>query len=349
MDLRWKNILYTVVLLAAMYAVFLYRKNQAPEPMRIEGYTMGTTYHITYFDKHGRNFKSEVDSLLRVVNQSINDYDSTSEVSRFNRSTRGVAVQLPYFLPSLQVSKEIYRLSDGAFDPTVGPLINFWGFGPGRSETPDTSKVRAIKQYIGFDKVNLSDDSVTKTDPRVRLSFGGIGQGYGADVITAFLRDMGIGNMLVELGGEGMAVGINVKTGKPWQIGILDPNSTKENQFFKAYVSLQDRSFTTSGNYFNYRVVDGVKYSHTIDPATGFPARKAILSASVFSKDCTRADAWGTALMVMGHEKAIEFLKHYKDIDVLLMYSTEEGKVETFMTEGIRPFITIENHQEEKS
>jgi thiamine biosynthesis lipoprotein len=139
-----------------------------------------------------------------------------------------------------------------------------------------------------------------------------------------------------------MAVGKNLQSGKAWHIGILDPNSTRDNQFFKAYVSISDQSFTTSGNYFNYHEVDGVKYSHTIDPSTGYPARKAILSASVFAADATTADAWGTALMVMGHEKAIELLPAHPEIDVFLMYSGADGKIETYVTDGIKPFLTME-------
>ena len=303
---------------------------------------MGTTYHVTYFDNQNRDFKTSIDSLLAVVNKSINNYDSTSEISRFNRSTAGIAISLPYFFPPVEKAKQIFQASDGAFDPTVMPLVNAWGFGAGKQINLDSAQIDSIKTFVGFDKVKFTKDSIWKSEPRVQLDFGGIGQGYGADVITDFLRAKGISNMLVELGGEGMAVGKNIKTGKSWEIGILDPNSTYENQFFKAYISLKDKSFTTSGNYFNYREIDGKKYSHTIDPTTGFPAQHAILSASVFATDCTTADAWGTAIMVMGHEKAIELVKKHPELDVLLMYSNVEGKVETFMTPGIQSFVKLE-------
>ncbi len=146
--------------------------------------------------------------------------------------------------------------------------------------------------------------------------------------------------MLVELGGEGMACGINFQSKKPWELGILDPNSTEQDQSFKAYVSLTDRSFTTSGNYFNYREVDGIKYSHTIDPETGFPTTRAILSASVFAGDCTTADAWGTAFMVMGHEKAIELVKRHPELDVFLIYSTPDG-IATFATDNISQYLKL--------
>lgn len=342
MDNRKKNIIYSLLLFAAIVGVWLYRKNQVLSPIKVEGKTMGTTYHITYFDKKNRDFKNSIDSLLMVVNKSINNYDSSAEVSLFNKSKNGIAIKLPYFFPPVEKSREIFQASAGAFDPTVMPLVNAWGFGAGRQINPDSAQVDSIKAFVGFEKIRFSRDSVLKSDPNVQLDFGGIGQGYGADVITDFLKSKGILSMLVELGGEGMAVGKNLATGKPWQIGILDPNSTYENQFFKAYVSLTDKSFTTSGNYFNYHEIDGKKYSHTIDPDTGFPAQRPILSASVFTTDCITADAWGTAFMVMGHEKAMELIKKHPELEVLLIYTNAEGKMETFITDGIKRFVKLE-------
>jgi len=149
-------------------------------------------------------------------------------------------------------------------------------------------------------------------------------------------------HMLVEVGGEGMACGKNLKTNKPWEIGILDPRSTRENMFFKAYVSLEDKSFTTSGNYFNYREIDGKKFSHSIDPESGYPSQKEILSASVFTKDGITADAWATAMMVMGHEKAIELLNQRDDLDGFIVYSDATG-IRVFVSKGIEPFMTIKD------
>lgn len=313
-----------------------------PEPVRISGKTMGTTYHITYFDDQQRNFTGSIDSLLLVVNKSINTYDPSSEVSVFNQSKTGITFSLPYLYPPLMKAQEVYQASDGAFDLTVMPLVNAWGFGPETATNPDHHRIDSIRHFIGFDKVSLSHEGVSKTDPRVQLDFGGIGQGYGADVISDYLRSKGIHNFLVELGGEGVAAGRNIKTKKPWQVGITDPQSTLENQFFKAYVSLTDRSFTTAGNYFNYRIIDGKRYSHTIDPSTGYPADRNILSASVFSKDCMTADAWDTAFMVMGHERAIEILKRHPELDALILYTGKNGKIKSYVTPGIAPNIKIE-------
>lgn len=351
MDNRKKNVLYSLVLVTAVGLVYLYRNYPAikqrftndAEAMFVEGQTMGTTYHVTYFDSKGRNFKKEIDSLLILVNKSINTYDSSAEISRFNRSSKGVALTLPYFYPPLLKAQEVVSASHGAFDPTVMPLVNVWGFGPGKMIKPTQNQIDSILNFVGFEKIHFSKDSVWKSDPKTQLDFGGIGQGYGADVIADYLRSQGIENMLVELGGEGMAIGKNIKRGKAWEIGILDPNSTQENQFFKAYVALSDQSFTTSGNYFNYHVVDGVKYSHTIDPETGYPTKRKILSASVFAQDCTTADAWGTAFMVMGHEKAIEILNQHPELQAFLIYSNEKGETETYVTSGIAKRIKLEN------
>lgn len=344
MDDLKKNILFSFSLFIAIFSCWSFTKNQVSEPIRVNGETMGAMYHITYFDDKRRDFKNSIDSLLLVVNRAINNYDPLSEVSQFNLSKRGVAIKLPYFFHAIQKSSEVFEASNGAFDPTVMPLVNAWGFGPGRPINPDSVKVDSIKAFVGFEKIRFTRDSVMKLDPRIQLDFGGIGQGYGADLITDFLKSKGIKNMIVELGGEGMAVGKNLKTNKPWQIGILDPNSTLENQFFKAYITLTDKSFTTSGNYFNYYEVGDKKYSHIIDPATGFPIQLPILSASIFTTDCIGADAWATALMVMGHEKAIQLVKNHPELEVLLLYSTPAGKVETFITPGLRPFVKLERN-----
>jgi FAD:protein FMN transferase len=341
MDLRKRNILYTVILLVSMFAVYLYRKSEAPLPIKVEGYTMGTTYHITYFDAKNRNFKPSIDSLLAIVNKAINNYDSTSEVSQFNKSKRGVAISLPYLLPPIKIAAQVFSASMGAFDPTVMPLVNAWGFSHGEMLAMNQQRVDSLRAFIGFEKIKFTQDSIIKLDARLQLDFGGIGQGYGADVITDFLKSKGISDMLVELGGEGMACGVNVTTGQPWNIGILDPNSTRDSLFFKAYVMLKDKSYTTSGNYFNYKVVDGKKYSHTIDPVTGFPVQREILSASIFTENATLADAWGTAFMVMGHDKAMEVLKQHPELDVFLIFSTPDGGIQTYITPRMQSLIKL--------
>ncbi|MCI0751808.1 MAG: FAD:protein FMN transferase [Flammeovirgaceae bacterium] len=340
MSNRTKNIVYTGLLMLTVFAVWQYRRNQTQKPIKISGETMATTYHITYFDSKQRDFKASIDSLLKLVNASINTYDPTSEISVFNKTT-SVVFALPYLLPPIKKSQEVVSQSNGTYDPTVMPLVNAWGFGPAKPFDPDSSQIDSLKQFVGFEKIQFNADSVWKTDRRAQLDFGGIGQGYGADVITDFLKSNGIENMFVELGGEGMACGINLESGKPWRIGILDPKSTDADQFFKAYINLKDKSFTTSGNYFNYRDVNGKKFSHTIDPEAGYPVMHELLSASVFTQDCATADAWGTAFMVMGHQKAIEILKQHPELDAILMYSGTDGVTEIYITPGIKSQVEI--------
>ena len=310
-------------------------------PVFIAGTTMGTTWHITYFDHQQRNFKSSVDSLLIVLNRSINMYDPDSEVSRFNKG-KGVAPELPYLLPLMKKADEIYEASSGAFDPTVMPLVNAWGFGPIKNLNVSAAKIDSLRALVGMNKVTVVGGSLEKKDPRIQLDFGGIGQGYGVDVVTTFLASKGIENMIVEIGGEGMAIGENLGKHSRWRIGILDPDSSLDDQFFKAYVSLKNRSFSTSGNYFNYRIIDGKKYGHTIDPISGYPVQHDLLSASVFAADCTTADAWATAFMVMGTEKSLETLEKHPELEVILMYTNAQGNVDIHISPSLKPFTELE-------
>jgi FAD:protein FMN transferase len=304
---------------------------------------MGTTYRIVYYDEpERRDFQYAVDSLLSKVNKAINAYDPDAEISRFNRSARGIPFELPYLYDIVKKARKIYRASNGAFDPTVMPLVNAWGFGPGKSMDPSKRNIDSLRQLTGFNKIRFSKKRIRKSDPRMQLDMGGIGQGYGADVVFQFLKSKGIQHILVELGGEGLALGKNLSKNKPWLIGILDPNSTSDNQFFKAYVTLENKAFTTSGNYFNFRIINGRKYGHTIDPVGGYPVQHSLLSASVFANDCTTADAWATAFMVMGVEKAIARVKTLPGIDALFIYSSETGDMETYITPGMKKNITLE-------
>jgi FAD:protein FMN transferase len=334
---------FKVLTFLLLSSVFSRAENIQPEPVVLEGRTMGTTYRVVYFDEPlRRNFQREVDSLLTVINEAINTYDAGAEISRFNKSDKGIRLRLTHLYDILKRARKIHNRSDGAFDPTVMPLVNAWGFGPDKVTPPSREEVDSLKTLVGFDKIKFSKKRISKPCPGMQLDMGGIGQGYGADMIAAFLKSKSIQHMLVELGGEGITLGKNLSKNKPWTIGILDPNSTPDNQFFKAYLELHDEAFTTSGNYFNYRVIDGRKFGHTIDPVSGYPVAHSLLSASVFAADCTTADAWATAFMVMGLEKAIAKVASLEGIDVFLIYSNKEGELETFLTPGLKDQITLE-------
>jgi thiamine biosynthesis lipoprotein len=340
MNSRVKNALYTLALLVVLWLGWRL-KQQPLDPIKLEGKTMGTSYHITYFDVLNRNFQNSVDSLMRLVNKSINTYDTTSEISRFNRAQRSLDFSLPYFYPPLKKSQEVFAGSQGAYDPTVMPLVNAWGFGPKKIIRPDTAEVQAARAFVGFEKIGFNSDSVWKTDARVQIDFSAIGQGYGSDVIADFFKSKSVDNFFIELGGEGVAWGKNLKEDRLWEIGVLDPNSDYIERKFTAYATLNNRGYSTSGNYFNYREVDGRKYSHTIDPVSGFPVQHALLSATVFAADCSTADAWATAFMSMGHEKGIELLMNHPELEVLFIYSSPEGH-KTYASPGIRADLRIQ-------
>src|SRR5690606_4491770 len=345
MSNRTRNILYTLFLLASVYVIYTLRKNPEEDRVGFFGRTMGTTYSVIYYDGEQRDFQRSVDSLLVVFNQSLNTYLPDSEISRFNTGT-SLRYDLPFFYPVLKRSKEIYESSGGAFDPTVMPLVNAWGFGPAEALDPDSIQVDSLLQFVGMDKIRFNEDSVWKEDPRVQLDFSAIAKGYGVDVVADFLKDQGIKHLFVEIGGEVATSGTNIGERRPWQVGILHPNSTLDAQSFIAYAHLEDLALATSGNYFNFRVENGKKFSHTIDPDTGYPVQRTILSASVFAKDCMTADAWATAFMVMGEQRAKEILNDRNDINAFLTYSQEDGSIGTFATPGLRDILRLNRAQE---
>lgn len=309
--------------------------------MTMDGKTMGTTWSVTYFDENGRSFKTSIDSLLVKVNEGINHYDPHSEISHFNQSSTGADFSNDHFKRTTEKALAIASASGGLFDPTVMPLVNAWGFGPGKFLHPRQHEIDSIKRFIGYKKLMISDKKLMKEDPKVQLDFGGIGQGYAADVMADFLKAKGVKNFLVELGGEGYASGKNLSTGEPWKIGILDPSSTPDDQQLCGYVPVSDMSFTTAGNYFNYRVIDGKKYGHTIDPVTGYPAAHEVLSVSVFAADCATADAWDTAFMVAGLEKSKQILKEHPELSAMLIYTDGSKDYKFYFSDNLTSFIHI--------
>jgi thiamine biosynthesis lipoprotein len=339
MNNRVKNALYSIALVILVFVVWKYRQSNSVNEIKIEGKTMGTAYHITYYDEESRNFNAQIDSLLIVFNQSLSTYIKGSEISDFNEGN-SLRFNSPFFLPVLEKSKEVEALSKGAFDPTVMPLVNAWGFGPGKKLKPDSSKIDSIMEFVGFEKIQFNRDSIWKNDVRVQLDFSAIAKGYGVDVVADYLKSMGVTDWFIEIGGEISAFGKNQKLDKTWEAAILDPSSTYENLINKAYVKLEDKAMATSGNYFNFYEENGKKYSHTINPSSGYTIQHELLSASVFADDCMTADAWATAFMVMGKDKAIKKLEQIGELDAFLIYSTENG-IETFVTEGIKPMVKI--------
>ncbi|MDH5367962.1 MAG: FAD:protein FMN transferase [Cyclobacteriaceae bacterium] len=343
MNLRFKNIIYTLGLISAVFLVWHYRQNDKPQLFMLEGGTMGTTYHIKYFDEESRNFQTQIDSLLKTFNQSLSTYISDSEVSQLNRDSV-FNFNLPFFREVVSKSNEITMLTAGAFDPTVMPLVNAWGFGPENRTKIDTSYIDSLRSFVGFEKViRFNEKKIWKTDNRATLDFSAIAKGYGVDVVADFIKSQGIENLFVEIGGEVSCEGINLKTDNPWRIAIINPESEITHPTFIAQLEPGNKGIATSANNFNYRIIEGVKYSHTISPYSGFPIKQAILSATVVTNDCMTADALATSFMVMGHEKAIELVRRQKEVEAFLIFSDSTGAVNYFVSDKLKDKIKILN------
>ncbi len=271
----------------------------------LEGKAQGTTFRLVYQDSLGRDFSRSVDSLFRLMDASMSLWQDSSQISRINRNDTAVMVD-DHFQRVFTHAQYVSFRSQGAFDATVSPLVKAWGFGTNPSQAmPDALMIDSIRQFTGYTRVRLEATRLVKDDLRIQLDFNGIAQGYTVDVIAGFLRDSGISNYLVEVGGELTAKGVNER-GQSWQVGIDRPHRSNEaGRPLQTTVSLKDRSMATSGSYRKYLELNGKKRSHIINPVTGFPADHTMVSVTVVAENCMTADAWATAFMVLGPEKAI--------------------------------------------
>jgi thiamine biosynthesis lipoprotein len=345
-----KNAIYSLVLIVAMYGMYKYRESKKETTTAstadvvqtsFGGPTMGSTYSIKYVTSPDKavNYQAQVDSILERFNESLSTYRPDSEISQFNTG-HAVAFRSPFFYPVLKKSQEVYQASGGAFDPTVGPLVNAWGFGNGKErKAPGQARIDSLMQLSGFDKISFDEQSVQKQKEGVYIDFNAIAPGYAADILGRFLEDKGISDYMIEVGGEVLCKGKN-KERKYWTIGINNPEyEQKGGDVLQAIVQMNNRALATSGNYRNFYEQDGKKYAHTIDPKTGYPVQHSLLSVSVFAKDCMTADAYATAFMVIGREKAMEFLNKDEELDAFFVYADEKGKLQTYTTEGIKAYI----------
>ncbi len=337
-----KSRIYPVLLVLAVFVVWMFRQNSDKlEKVSFNGETMGTYYNIIYLHPEGSNYKPAVDSLLVEWNKSLSTYISDSEISQFNRNESFI-FNSPYFYPVLIKSKQVYEDTNGAFDPTVMPLVNAWGFGPEENEMPDSSRIKELKKLVGFNKILFDSKEVKKSMPGISLDFSAIAKGYGVDVVGKLLESKGIENFLVDIGGEISVKGLNDR-GTPWTTGIEDPSVDVFDRKIKAVIEVTDKSIATSGNYRNFYVKDGKKYAHTISPYTGYPVEHSMLSATVIASDCMTADAYATAFMVLGIEEAVPIINDHPEMDAYFIFSDNEGTINTFMTDGFKSILKTEN------
>jgi FAD:protein FMN transferase len=305
------------------------------------GLVQGTTYSMV-FETNGKlnpqKLKPEVESILHDFDMSLSLYADSSIVSKVNRNENVTLDK--YFKEAFDKSAQITEMTEGAFDITVGPLVKAWGFGPDSHKNFSEAKRDSLIKLVGMDKVKIENGRLLKDDPGINLDFNAIAQGYSVDVISDFFNSKGIRSFLIEIGGEVRVKGD--KKGVLWRIGIDKPedNNNLPGSDLQAVISLKDRSLATSGNYRKFYVENGIKYSHTIDPRTGYPARNKLLSATIIAKDCATADGIATACMVMGKEKAIEFLVFHPELDAFLVFSDDSGNYQTWTSENLKRFIS---------
>ncbi len=312
-----------------------------PEPVKVVGNAQGTYYSITYFDQQNRNFNRAFDSLLDAFDQSVSLWVPQSVLSRINNNDTAVIAD-KWFIDNFNLSQQVAKATDGAFDCTVEPLVSAWGFGFDESSQVDSVMVDSLMQFVGYKKVKLEDGKIIKTDSRLKIDFNAIAQGYSVDVIATFLEGKGIKNYLIDVGGEVKAKGEKPE-GLPWRVGIEKPAEHKEDdRVLKAVIGLHNKSVATSGSYRKYYEKDGLRYSHTIDPVTGFPVMHTLLSVSVVMDNTALADAYATSFMVMGFEKAKQYVEADSTMEAFFIYSDSTGKNKTYGTKGFNKLILEE-------
>ncbi len=321
--------------------IFFSCENHLPvKPIHLTGEAQGTYYSVIYYDSLQRDFQPQIDSLLTAFDRSVSLWVPGSILSRVNRNEEVLPDK--YFIDNFNLSMQVAEETDGAFDPTVGSLVRAWGFGFDASRKVDSLIVDSILAFTGYDKVRISDGIFVKDNERTTIDFNAIAQGYSVDVVGDFLESNGIDNYLVDIGGEVKAKGTK-PDGSLWKIGIEKPARQKNDEReLKEIIVLKDKSVATSGSYRKFYEKDGVRYSHTIDPKTGYPVQHSLLSVSVVADNTALADAYATSFMVMGLEKSREFLKSHPELDAFFIYADEEGHYQTFTTEGFKKYVTEE-------
>lgn len=327
-----KIIFHSIALVLLIVAsVVIIRQNSAMPYQVNQGMVFGTFYKITY--QYDKNLQKEIEAQLKSVNDALSMFDKKSIITAVNNNE---PVKLnDMFVNVFKLAQSISEDTDGAFDITVAPLVNAWGFGYKSGALPSQQDIDSIRAFVGYQKVKLSGMRIQKEDARLTLDCSAIAKGYGTDVVARYFLREGIKNFMVEIGGEIVTHGVNPKR-QQWSIGIEKPveDSLAMKSELQTVLRVDDIAMATSGNYRNFYYKDGKKYAHTIDPKTGFPVQHNILSATVLAKQCAVADAYATAFMVMGLEKSKEILARHKDLKAYLIYD-DNGKYGIWKSPGL--------------
>ena len=290
-----------------------------------QGKIFGTLYTVTY--EHNTDLQPQIVAAMQAVDKSLSPFNKRSIITHINNNDSVCIDEL--FTEVFNSAKHIYGETHGAFDPTVAPLVNAWGFGFKKGIETNAHTIDSLRSLVGFDRINLIDGKIEKADSRIMLDFSAIAKGYGSDRVARMLDSCGIKNYMVEIGGEVVVKGHN-KNGNPWGIGITKPadDSLSVNQELQTVLRLTNCAIATSGNYRNFYYKDGVKYAHTIDPRTGYPVQHSLLSATVIANNCMRADALATAFMVLGADSAIAYCERHPEIEGYFIVAADSGRYE---------------------
>lgn len=328
---------YLIVLLS----FFIISCEDSPSVKILQGNALGTTYSIKYFSRDVEILPSEIDSLLQVINTSMSTYIQDSDISKINAGERSIVVD-SHFKNVFNISKRIFKDTDGYFDPSVGLLVNAYGFGPdGYSEAVTQQGIDSLFQFVGFDKIQLTErNTIQSIASNLYLDFNAVAKGYTVDVFGHYLESKGFENYLVEIGGEVKVLGQNLDNNTPWKIGIEMPLEDGSREL-KYGIILYDESLATSGNYRKFRVdsISNKKYVHTINPKTGKSQKTNMLSASVIAETCAEADAYATAFMAMGYEKARDYERLQADLKVVFIYSDDAGNQKSYVSDELKASI----------
>lgn len=326
-----------IILAAGLWILMFTACTKQKQYFEESGSVFHTIYHIKY---EGSEILTEkIDAEFQKFNLSLNPFNPNSIISKVNRNEAVEADD--WFIEVFNKAKEVSDHSEGIFDITCAPLVNLWGFGFSKMDSVTPQMIDSIKQFVGYQKVRLDGRKVVKDDSRILLNCSAIAKGYASDIIARLLEREGIENYMVEIGGEVTMKGVN-QNGKCWRIGINKPedDSTGVKNDIEEVVQLCKKGgVATSGNYRNYYIKDGKKYAHTIDPRTGYPSEQSILSATIVAEDCITADAYATAFMAMGLEKAREAAKNIPGIEYYVIYSDENGKHQIEHSTGMLQYL----------
>lgn len=331
-----KKILFIIPIL--LISISCKQKSKELKLVKYEGEAQGTYYAVTYYDEDARNFQFSTDSILSEFDRCASIYIDSSIISRVNNNDPDVKLD-SNFTQIFNLAQKVSEQTEGAFDCTVGPLVKAWGFSIKKKQDLELPKIDTLMKYIGYKKVHIENQRLIKESPQIMIDFNAIAQGYSTDIIAHFLESKGITNYLVDVGGEVLGKG-QKPDGSPWIVGIEKPASDSlADRIIQAKVQLKNRSLCTSGNYRKYRMINGKKYSHEIDPKTGYPVTHNLLSVSVMASDCGTADAFATAFMVMGLEKSKAFLSKHPELDAYFITTDDKGELKIDYTPKFIDFI----------